>query len=166
MCAPAPDTCTQTEAATGEIYKDAMAASVPARQLYIDGRWQAPVQGKTLDVINPATEQVIGQIPAATEADVQKAVAAARAAAKAGAWGKATGAHRAGFLRAIANKVRQQVSLQASSCYVKSARDSCIPCWATRCRCPSKLQSPHHQACHLWPPRHRRSVSTRPLWPS
>src|SRR5580658_4655388 len=49
-------------------------------KFYIDGHWVDPVTPKTLDVINPATEAVAGQISAGSKADVDKAVAAARRA--------------------------------------------------------------------------------------
>lgn len=49
-------------------------------QFYIDGKWVDPVSSKTLDVINPATEEPIGQISLGSKADVDKAVAAARKA--------------------------------------------------------------------------------------
>lgn len=58
-----------------------------------------------MDVISPATEQVIGSIPAATAPDVDHAVAAASATVKAGTWTKSSGAYRAGFLKKIAEKV-------------------------------------------------------------
>jgi aldehyde dehydrogenase (NAD+) len=47
---------------------------------YIDGRWVPPAQPKTLDVINPATEEPIGRISLGGAADVDRAVAAARRA--------------------------------------------------------------------------------------
>jgi aldehyde dehydrogenase (NAD+) len=47
---------------------------------YIGGKWVAPAQPKTMDVINPATEEPIGRISLGSTADVDKAVAAARAA--------------------------------------------------------------------------------------
>ncbi|MBL8781956.1 MAG: aldehyde dehydrogenase family protein [Alphaproteobacteria bacterium] len=49
-------------------------------QFYIDGKWVDPVSPKTLDVINPATEEAIGQISLGSKADVDKAVKAARRA--------------------------------------------------------------------------------------
>ena len=49
-------------------------------KFYIDGKWVDPVTPKTLDVINPATEEVCGRISAGSAADVDKAVAAARKA--------------------------------------------------------------------------------------
>jgi hypothetical protein len=78
---------------------------VPSRQLYINGTWLAPVQGRCIDVINPATEQIIGSIPAGTAEDVDKAVAAARAAHSSGKWAKQSGKERAVILRSIAAKV-------------------------------------------------------------
>ena len=48
--------------------------------LFIDGRWVAPAGTGTIDVIDPATEQVIGRVPRGTDADVNAAVAAARRA--------------------------------------------------------------------------------------
>jgi aldehyde dehydrogenase (NAD+) len=47
---------------------------------YIDGQWVDPVVPKTMDVINPSTEEVIGQISLGSKGDVDKAVAAARRA--------------------------------------------------------------------------------------
>ena len=47
---------------------------------YINGEWVDPVAPKTLDVINPSTEEPIGRISLGSAADVDKAVAAARAA--------------------------------------------------------------------------------------
>ncbi|MEO1064182.1 MAG: aldehyde dehydrogenase family protein [Actinomycetota bacterium] len=49
-------------------------------QLYIDGAWVDSTGTETIDVIDPSTEEVIGSIPAGTEADVEAAVAAARRA--------------------------------------------------------------------------------------
>ncbi|MBI3784489.1 MAG: aldehyde dehydrogenase family protein [Deltaproteobacteria bacterium] len=49
-------------------------------KFYINGEWVAPVTAKTMDVINPATEEVVGRISLGSAADVDKAVAAARAA--------------------------------------------------------------------------------------
>ena len=47
---------------------------------YINGEWVAPSTSDTIDVINPATEQSIGQVAMGGAADVDKAVAAAKAA--------------------------------------------------------------------------------------
>jgi succinate-semialdehyde dehydrogenase/glutarate-semialdehyde dehydrogenase len=46
-------------------------------QLFINGQWTPSVSGRTLPVINPATEEVIGHIPHANTQDLDAAVAAA-----------------------------------------------------------------------------------------
>ena len=51
-----------------------------ALKFYINGEWVDPATSNTLDVINPATEESIVQIAMGTKADVDAAVAAAKAA--------------------------------------------------------------------------------------
>ncbi|PIA62274.1 hypothetical protein AQUCO_00200337v1 [Aquilegia coerulea] len=88
-----------------------MAISIPSRQLFIDGEWREPIKKKRIPIINPATELVIGDIPAATIEDVEIAVAAARKALsrnKGQDWASASGAHRAKYLRAIAAKITER----------------------------------------------------------
>ena len=46
-------------------------------QFYIDGQWVDPLEPRTLDVVNPATEAVYGRISLGSAADVDAAVAAA-----------------------------------------------------------------------------------------
>jgi betaine-aldehyde dehydrogenase len=75
-------------------------------ELYIDGRWTAPVNGGAVEVINPSTEEVIHRIAAATAEDVDLAVKAARRAFDNGSWSKLSGAERAKYLRAIAAGIR------------------------------------------------------------
>ncbi len=50
------------------------------KEFYINGAWVAPEGAGTMDVHNPATEEVVGQIALGNEADVNKAVAAAKEA--------------------------------------------------------------------------------------
>ncbi len=49
-------------------------------KLYIDGAWVPSTGSDTVDVINSSTEEAMGRIPLGTKEDVDKAVAAARAA--------------------------------------------------------------------------------------
>ncbi len=51
-----------------------------ASQFYINGQWVAPLSHETLEVINPATEEVIDRIAMGGADDVDAAVAAAKAA--------------------------------------------------------------------------------------
>ena len=50
------------------------------KQFYINGEWVEPSSPNSFDVINPATEEVCAQISLGNEEDVNKAVAAAKAA--------------------------------------------------------------------------------------
>lgn len=68
-------------------------------QFYIDGEWVNPAAPRTADVFNPATEAVSGQIALGSAADVDKAVAAARAAFP--AWSQTSRADRLALLEAI-----------------------------------------------------------------
>lgn len=68
-------------------------------KFYIDGQWVHPAQPKTADVINPATEEVAGQIALGSAADVDKAVAAARKAF--GSWSLTSREERLDILQAI-----------------------------------------------------------------
>jgi acyl-CoA reductase-like NAD-dependent aldehyde dehydrogenase len=69
-------------------------------QLYIDGQWTTP--SASFEVISPHTEQVIGHAAAATPADVDHAVAAARAAFDDGPWPRLSPAERIGAIERLA----------------------------------------------------------------
>ncbi|KAG2679041.1 hypothetical protein I3843_11G031600 [Carya illinoinensis] len=90
-----------------------MAIPIPSRQLFIDGEWREPTLKKRIPIINPSTEEIIGNIPAATAEDVELAVDAARKALarnKGRDWAFASGAVRAKYLRAIAAKITDRKS--------------------------------------------------------
>lgn len=78
-------------------------------ELYINGAWVAPAEGKTLPVINPATEEIFHHIPAATAPDAEAAVRAARIAFDQGPWPRMSGKERAVHLRAIAKGIRDRL---------------------------------------------------------
>jgi betaine-aldehyde dehydrogenase len=67
-------------------------------RLYIGGELVEPAGTGTIDVINPYTEQVAGRVPEATNADVDKAVAAARHAFDHTDWAQRPVAERAEIL--------------------------------------------------------------------
>src|SRR5262249_48912964 len=61
--------------------------SLPLRnELFIDNQWRSAGSSRTLDVVNPATEDLITAVPAAEQADLDLAVQAARGALS-GSWG-------------------------------------------------------------------------------
>jgi aldehyde dehydrogenase (NAD+) len=68
-------------------------------KFYINGQWVDPVQSKTLDVDNPATEQVSGKISLGSTADVDKAVDAARKTFP--SWSQSSREERLDLLQAI-----------------------------------------------------------------
>ncbi|GAU38364.1 hypothetical protein TSUD_209430 [Trifolium subterraneum] len=93
-----------------------MDISIPTRQLFINGDWKAPILNKRIPIINPSTQLIIGDIPAATKEDVDAAVSAAKTALsrnKGADWASASGAVRARYLRAIAAKVTEKKSVLA-----------------------------------------------------
>jgi len=49
-------------------------------RLYIDGEWVEPMESRVIEVINPATEEAFGRVSLGSAADVDRAVAAAKAA--------------------------------------------------------------------------------------
>jgi aldehyde dehydrogenase (NAD+) len=67
--------------------------------MYIDGAWRPAAGGDVIDVLNPADEQVVGQVPAGTAMDVDNAVRAARAALP--GWAATPPAERAARLAAL-----------------------------------------------------------------
>lgn len=72
-------------------------ALIDTYQLYIDGKWVEPQDGRYED-ISPATEQSIATAPDASAAQVGEAIAAARRAFDTGQWGTMSPRDRAGCL--------------------------------------------------------------------
>ena len=68
-------------------------------KLYVNGQWVEPAGSGTLDVINSTTEEVMGRIPEGTPEDIDRAVAAARAAVD--SWAATSPGDRAAFLQKI-----------------------------------------------------------------
>lgn len=69
------------------------------QEIYINGAWTTSSTGNFIDIVNPATEEVVGQIPSCGETDVDWAVAAARDAFD--VWGRTAVAERLAFLRRV-----------------------------------------------------------------
>jgi aldehyde dehydrogenase (NAD+) len=67
--------------------------------LYIGGSWVKPKGGEAYTVINPATEEAIGEVPVGTAADADAAIAAAREAFDKGPWPKKDWRERAVILQ-------------------------------------------------------------------
>ncbi len=73
---------------------------------FIDGKWQASSNKETYDVINPATEEVIGKASKASSTDVEKALKSAEGGFK--IWKKFLPWDRALIIRKIADNIRKK----------------------------------------------------------
>jgi len=80
---------------------------------YIGGAWVPSANDRLIDVINPATELVIDQVPAGDPADVDAAVQAARKAFT--TWSATSGAERASYLEAAADLLAERAEDMAAT---------------------------------------------------
>jgi aldehyde dehydrogenase (NAD+) len=77
--------------------------------LYIGGEWVQPASGRKVDVVSPSTEEVVATISEGVEADVDKAVAAARHAFDRGPWPRMTLEERLVVLRQVSVGLSEHV---------------------------------------------------------
>src|SRR5262249_25116157 len=82
-------------------------------QMYITDEWVDSKSSKTFPVFDPSTEEVIAQVPDANADDVNRAVAAARAAFDEGPWATTTAQERGRVLFRLAEKIRQNQAMLA-----------------------------------------------------
>jgi len=76
-------------------------------KFYIDGGWVEPSTSSQFKVLDASTEQLFATVAEAQEADVNRAVAAARQAFDQGPWPRMTPHERAGYLRALAVEIER-----------------------------------------------------------
>ena len=74
--------------------------------LYIDGSWVEPNGEGTIEVINPASEGVIGSVPVGSESDANAAVEAARAAFT--GWSESTIDERSNYLNLLSSALKDR----------------------------------------------------------
>jgi aldehyde dehydrogenase (NAD+) len=72
------------------------------KEHFIGGNWHKAGGGDLLEVISPSTEEVVGRVPVAGPAEIDAAVASARAAFTDGPWRRMSLAERGGYLRRFA----------------------------------------------------------------
>jgi betaine-aldehyde dehydrogenase len=75
---------------------------------YINGEFTQPTATTYIPVLDPSTEEVIAEVPDATTADVDRAIAAARHAFDEGGWPQTTAQERGRILFRIAEKIRAE----------------------------------------------------------
>ena len=78
---------------------------------FIDGKWQQAEKKETYDVINPATEEIIGQASKASSADVQKALKSAEKGLE--VWKNTLPWQRSYIIRKIADLLRKKQDVLA-----------------------------------------------------
>src|ERR1700758_644012 len=86
---------------------------VKTYQMHINGEWVQSNSNKTFPVYDPASEEIIAQVPDANAEDVNRAVGAARAAFDEGPWATTTAQERGRVLFRLAEKIRQNLSVLA-----------------------------------------------------
>jgi 1-pyrroline dehydrogenase len=80
-----------------------MSVTVSQHKNFVGGEWVDAVEGGTMDVINPATGETIAQVPSGTQADVDRAVEAAKQALP--EWLETTPGERAEALLGLASAI-------------------------------------------------------------
>ncbi len=83
-----------------------MTRAYPDTELLIDGEWRAAAGGRTIPVVDPATEEVIGKVAWAGREDLDAALAAA--AKGFGIWSQTGAFERAKLMRKAANILRER----------------------------------------------------------
>jgi len=78
-------------------------------KLYIGGEWVAPLSGEQIEIVSPNSEEVVARTAAAGNADMDRAVAAAREAFDNGPWPTTPPAERAAKLMAMADIFEQRL---------------------------------------------------------
>ena len=91
-----------------------IAPKAPER-LFIGGQWVEAISRQRLEVVSPATEEVLLSYPEAGPADIDRAVAEAREAFDRGPWPRLPAPERARYLRRIAELLSQRLDDIAQS---------------------------------------------------
>jgi aldehyde dehydrogenase (NAD+) len=104
----------------------------PRYPLFIDGAWSEPSSGRHFATINPATEKTLAEVAEGDEADVDRAVTAARRAFD-GVWGKMKPAERGKYVYRIARRIQERarelaiVESMDGGKPIKESRDVDVP---------------------------------------
>jgi succinate-semialdehyde dehydrogenase / glutarate-semialdehyde dehydrogenase len=84
----------------------------PNVQLYIDGKWRPAASGKTIPVLNPATEENVGTVAHASKADLDEALASAEKGFK--TWRVISPYERSKVMRKAAELIRERADMIAT----------------------------------------------------
>jgi betaine-aldehyde dehydrogenase len=109
------------------------AAKNKTLKMLIEGKWVGAARSSTRAIIDPATEEVIAEVPEASPLEVGHAVAAAKKAFENGSWSGKSPAERAALITKWAGLVEQNsadlAALESKNCGkpLKLARDGDVP---------------------------------------
>ena len=107
--------------------------TVTELKMFIGGEWVGSSSGEWIDVLNPATGELVGRVPAGTEADVDRAVRAAREAFRDGRWRSLWTPQRVAILNKLADLIDEhtpelaELETAQTGTTLKLRRDSDIP---------------------------------------
>jgi aldehyde dehydrogenase (NAD+) len=102
-------------------------------RLLIGGTWVEPATEERIEVVSPTSEKVIASVPAASKADVDQAVAAARHAFEHGPWPRTTLDERIAVLKKLADALRANLEAMATlmtdemGCPIVQSREIQVP---------------------------------------
>ena len=108
-------------------WNDLAAKISPARQMFINGRFEDAASGKTFDTINPATGEVIAAVAEGDSIDIDRAVAFARNSFESGVWSEEAPMNRKAVLLKLADLIREnldELALLDSMDMGKTAEDA------------------------------------------
>src|SRR5580692_1385220 len=80
------------------------------RQLFINGQWVDAASGRTFETLNPATGELLARVAEGDVEDINRAVAAARAAFETGPWSRMTPSERGRVIWKIGDLILEHVT--------------------------------------------------------
>ncbi|MEM7069486.1 MAG: aldehyde dehydrogenase [Pseudomonadota bacterium] len=98
---------------TFEEWKSRAEALELRNQAFIGGKFANSASGETFECINPATGEVLTDVAACDEEDINRAVVAARSAYDAGSWSRATPGERKAVMLKLADLIRENLEEMA-----------------------------------------------------
>ena len=90
---------------------------------FIDGEWQPSANKETYDVINPATEEIIGKASKASPTDVDRALQSAKKGFE--VWKKVKPWERSKIIRKVADEIRKKSKVFCQMDDVRNRKNSC-----------------------------------------
>src|SRR5277367_3300886 len=117
--------------------KDSKAFLAKKHHMLIDGKWVEAKSGKTFEVEDPATQEIIAHVPAGDKADVDLAVKAARKAFETGPWSRISPANRSKLVWGLGDLLEMHAAMTSAARSICSAKwlDGRRALWARRFRC-------------------------------